>query len=574
MKKYDFSGWATKNNLKCSDGRTIMKDAFKNDDGKTVPLVWNHQHNEPINVLGHALLENRSEGVYAYCTFNDTESGRNAKLLVEHGDISSMSIYANQLKQQGGAVLHGAIRELSLVLSGANPGAFIDNIMSHGEESEDSAIIFTGEEIYLKHSDESETKTNQGKGDDNMGENKPQNKERTLQDVIDTMNEEQKNVLYAMIGLALEEKNKEDNEEGDDNMKHNVFSDNQDNEYVGIDKDVTISHAEMQAIFSDVKRYGSMKESFLAHGIQNIDYIFPEAKTATGTPVFIDRNQEWVKKVMGKVHHTPFSRIKSVFANITEDDARAKGYIKGKMKKDEFFTLVKRTTSPGTVYKKQKIDRDDILDITDFDVLVWIKAEMRGKLDEELARAFLVGDGRLSSSDDKINETNIRPIWTDDDLFTIKTDLVVKADAKGSDVAKEFVRSVVKSRKNYKGSGNPDLFTTEDMLTECLLLEDSTGRVIYESVEKLKNVLRVNDIITVPSMEGLTRNVDGKTKELLGIVVNLSDYNVGADKGGAVNMFDDFDIDYNQQKYLVETRCSGALVTPYSAIVIEKVAEA
>lgn len=565
-KTYDFSGWATRNNLKCSDGRTIMKDAFKNNDGKTVPLVWNHRHNDPENVLGHALLENRNEGVYAYCTFNDTEAAKNAKLLVEHGDISALSIYANQLKQQGSSVLHGTIRELSLVLAGANPGAFIDSVIQHGEESEDSAIIFTGEEISLAHSDSTESETNKNEGDKEMEEKKKtqSGENKTLKEIIDTMTEEQKTAMYAMVGLALEE----NNSEGDKEMKHNVFSDSND-EYVGTTK---LTHSEMQEILKDGKRCGSLRDSFIQHGIDDIEYLFPDAKNVTNTPIFIDRNQEWVKKVMDSVAHTPFSRIKSLFADITEEDARAKGYIKGKQKKDEVFGLLKRTTAPTTVYKKQKLDRDDIVDITDFDVVAWIKSEMRGKLDEELARAFLVGDGRSSASDDKINESNIRPIWTDDPLFTIKATVTVAKDASEADRVKAFIRACIKSRKEYQGSGNPSLYTTEDVLTACLLLEDANGRIIYDSEEKLKKTLRVSDIVTVSAMEGLTRTGEkGETRILMGLIANLKDYRVGADKGGAVNMFDDFDIDYNAQKYLIETRCSGALVTPHSAIAVEMV---
>lgn len=552
MKTYDFSGWATRNNLRCSDGRTIMKDAFKHNDGQTVPLVWNHQHNDPLNVLGHALLENRDEGVYAYCKFNETESGKNAKLLVEHGDVSALSIYANRLKQQGSNVIHGDIREVSLVLAGANPGAFIDSVMSHGEESDDEAIIYTGEDISLFHADE--------KSED----------EETIADVFNTLTEKQKTVVYAMIGQALEEKEEsedyndnDDSKGGNKTMKHNVF-DNEDAK-----KDV-LSHSDMEAIFADAKRYGSLKDSVLAHGIEQIDYLFPDAKNVTNTPQFIQRDMGWVQKVMNSVHRTPFSRIKSVLADITEDDARAKGYIKGKQKKDEVFTLLKRTTTPTTIYKRQKLDRDDVVDITDFDVVAWLKSEMRMMLDEEIARAILVGDGRLSSSDDKINEQNIRPIWKDDDLYTIKAPVEVASNATSDQKAKEFIRTVIKARKNYKGSGEPTLYTTEDVLTDCLLMEDTTGRVIYDSVDKLATALRVKEIVTVPVMEGLSRtDSEGNTLNLMGLIVNLADYNVGADKGGAVNMFDDFDIDYNAQKYLIETRCSGALIKPYSAIAIE-----
>lgn len=563
MKTYDFGGWATRNNLRCSDGRTIMKDAFKHNDGQTVPLVWNHQHNDPLNVLGHALLENREEGVYAYCKFNETESGKNAKLLVEHGDVSALSIYANQLKQQGSNVIHGAIREVSLVLAGANPGAFIDSVMSHGEESDDEAIIYTGEDISLFHADEKKDKPVDEKSED----------EETVADVFNTLTEKQKTVVYAMIGQALEEKEEsEDNNNNDDSkggnktMKHNVF-DKEDAK-----KDV-LSHSDLEAIFADAKRYGSLKDSVLAHGIEQIDYLFPDAKNVTNTPQFIQRDMGWVQKVMNSVHHTPFSRIKSILADITEDDARAKGYIKGKLKKDEVFTLLKRTTTPTTIYKKQKLDRDDVVDITDFDVVAWLKSEMRMMLDEEIARAILVGDGRLSSSDDKINEQNIRPIWKDDDLYTIKAPVTVAANATADEKAKAFIRAAIKSRKNYKGSGEPTLYTTEDVLTDCLLMEDTTSRVIYDSVSKLATALRVKEIVTVPVMENLSRVDNGTTYGLMGIIVNLTDYNIGADKGGAVNMFDDFDIDYNAQKYLIETRCSGALIKPYSAIALELTTE-
>jgi HK97 family phage prohead protease len=540
-----------------------MKDAFKHNDGQTVPLVWNHQHNDPLNVLGHALLENRDEGVYAYCKFNETESGKNAKLLVEHGDVSALSIYANQLKQQGSNVIHGAIREVSLVLAGANPGAFIDSVIRHGEESDDEAIIYTGEDISLFHADEKE-----GSKDTNKTDEKSEDEE-TVADVFNTLTEKQKTVVYAMIGQALEEKEEsEDNNDNDDSkggnktMKHNVF-DKEDAK-----KDV-LSHSDIEAIFSDVKRYGSLRDAVLAHGIENIDYLFPDAKNVTSTPQFIQRDTGWVQKVMNSVHHTPFSRIKSIFADITEEDARAKGYIKGNLKKDEVFSLLKRTTTPTTIYKKQKLDRDDIVDIVDFDVVAWLKSEMRMMLDEEIARAVLVGDGRLNSSDDKINEQNIRPIWKDDDLYTIKAPVTVAANATADQKAKAFIRAAIKSRKNYKGSGEPTLYTTEDVLTDCLLMEDTTGRVIYDSVSKLATALRVKEIVTVPVMENLSRTDNGTEYKLMGIIVNLTDYNIGADKGGAVNMFDDFDIDYNAQKYLIETRCSGALIKPYSAIALE-----
>lgn len=576
MKSYDFSGWATRNNLKCSDGRTIMKDAFRNDDGQTVPLVWNHQHNDPLNVLGHAILENREEGVYAYCTFNDTDSGKNAKLLVEHGDVSALSIYANQLKQQGGNVLHGVIREVSLVLAGANPGAFIENVIRHNDNdevviSDDEGVIYTGEELILEHSEKQNT--NEEKEKETMANETKQENEKTVEEVFNTLTDEQKTVVYALIGQALEDKANEEDEEdeedtkgGNETMKHNVFDQEEEN------MENTISHSDMMAVINDTKRYGSMKDSAIAHGIEHLDYLFPDAQNVTDTPAFVARDTGWVQKVMKSVSHTPFSRVKSVLANITEEDARAKGYIKGKQKKDEVFALLKRTTTPTTVYKKQKLDRDDMVDITDFDVVAWLKTEMRMMLDEELARAYLVGDGRLSSSDDKINEQNIRPIWTDDDLFTIKALVEVGASATADDKAKAFIRAAIKARKNYKGSGEPSLYTTEDVLTDCLLLEDTTGRVIYDTAAKLANALRVKEIVTVPVMEGLSRtDSETHTRKLMGIVVNLADYNVGADKGGAVNMFDDFDIDYNAQKYLIETRCSGALIKPYAAIALEMV---
>ena len=566
-KDYDFSGWATKNNLKCSDGRTILKDAFKHDDGVTVPLVWNHQHNDPINILGHALLENRDEGVYAYCKFNETDSGKNAKILVEHGDVSALSIYANQLKQQGGNVIHGAIREVSLVLAGANPGAFIDSVIAHGEESEEEAVIFTGEDIVLSHANEDKTEKKdpepkeEEKKEEMKGEMKEE-KQKTVKEVFDTLTEEQKTVVYAIIGQIMEENQNEskDIEGGKEEMKHNVFDNDKEN------KEEVLSHSDTEAIFSDARRYGSLKDSVLAHGITNLEYLFPEDTNLNKVPEFISRDNGWVKNVMSSVHHTPFSRIKSQFADITADDARAKGYTKGKLKKEEVFSLLKRSTTPTTVYKKQKLDRDDVIDITDFDVVSWIKGEMRMMLDEELARAFLIGDGRLSSSDDKINEQNIRPIYNDADLYTVKAEIDVGASATSEDKAKAFIKSVIKNRKEYKGTGSPTLYTTEDVVADCLLLEDSNGRFIYDTMDKLKNVLRVKDIVTVPVMEGAK---GAKGGDLMAILVNLADYNVGADKGGAVNMFDDFDIDYNAQKYLIETRCSGALIKPYSAIAFE-----
>ena len=570
--KYDFSGWATKNGLKCSDGRTILKDAFKHNDGQTVPLVWNHQHHDPLNILGHAKLENRDSGVYAYCKFNDTPAGQNAKELVKHGDVSALSIYANQLKQQGDHVLHGCIREVSLVLAGANPGAFIDSVLAHGAEVDDEAVIYTGESIEHSNITDTPDDAEETVVHSEEGQNEEPKSEKTVQDVIDSMTEEQKNVLYALVGQALEDSSEEEEQEennngkengGEEEMKHNVF-DNQTKS-----NNTELTHADMTEILANAKRYGSLKEATLAHGITDIDFLFPDFKTMDTPPAFISRDMGWVSKVIGGVHKTPFSRIKSVFANITEEDARAKGYMKGKLKKDEVFSLLKRTTDPQTIYKKQKLDRDDVLDITDFDVVAWLKAEMRMMLDEEIARAVLVGDGRLSSSDDKVQENHIRPIWTDAELYTINPVIKFAKGVATETKAKEFIKQAIRSRKNYKGSGNPSLYCSEDILTECLLLEDANGRIIYDSVEKLATALRVKEIVTVPVMENLTREVSGETRELFGIIVNLVDYNIGADKGGAVNMFDDFDIDYNAQKYLIETRCSGALIKPYSAIAIE-----
>ena len=565
MKNYDFSGWATKNNLRCSDGRTILRDAFKHNDGQTVPLVWNHQHNDPLNVLGHALLENRETGVYAYCKFNDTEAGKNAKMLVEHGDVTALSIYANQLKQKGGNVEHGVIREVSLVLAGANPGAFIDSILRHGEASDEEGVIYTGETLVLFHAEEQNQ--NEKKEEDKKV---AEGKERTVQDVVDSMTEEQRNVMYALIGQALEGSNVEHSEinynGGDDEMKHNVFE----QENVNGAND-TLTHSEMEAILRDAKRYGSLKESCLQHGIEHIDepgYLFPEFKNLNKEPDFVGRDMGWVGKVMSGVHRTPFSRIKSLQADIREEDARALGYMKGDLKKEEVFTLLKRTTDPQTVYKKQKLHRDDVLDITDFDVVAFVKKEMRMMLEEEIARAILVGDGRLPDSDDKIMDTHIRSIANEEALYAIHHNVKVedKSDAEAKAIA--MIREALRARKDYKGSGEPTFFCSESVLTEMLLLEDANGRVIYDSVAKLATAMRVKEIVTVPVMEG-AQNL-AKTKNVLGIIVNLRDYNVGADKGGQVSMFEDFDIDYNAQKYLIETRCSGALIKPFSAIVLEE----
>ena len=572
MEKYDFVGWATKNDLKCSDGRTIRKDAFIGNDGKTVPLVWNHNHNDPDNILGHALLKNTPEGVKAYGVFNEGDKAQRAKMLVNSGDITSLSIMANQLKQDSQKnVFHGNIREVSLVIAGANPGACINEIITHGEVSDDMATIFTGEDISLGENIE------HSKREEDAVEDKAENetlehadeKDPTVGDVINSMSEVQKQVLYALVGEALDSKKDktdttDNTEEGDDkDMKHNVFdNDTKNNENV-------LTHSEQFEIIKDAKKNGSLKDTILQHGIEDIDMLFPDYKSLNTPPEFIKRDTSWVSDVMGSVHHTPFSRIKSMFADITGDDARALGYVKGNLKKDEVFTLLKRTTDPQTIYKKQKMDRDDVIDITDFDVIGWIKQEMRMMLNEELARAFLVGDGRSSASDDKIREDHIRPIWTDDDLYTIKAPFKVDPSATADDKAKAFIRAAIKARKDYEGSGNPVLFTTEDVLTDCLLLTDEIGRDLYDSVDKLATKLRVRKIVTVPVMEGLQREKGGTKYDLWGIIVNLADYNVGADKGGAVSLFDDFDLDYNKMLYLMETRCSGALIKPKSAIAVE-----
>lgn len=577
-KDCSFSGWATRNNLTCGDGRVIRKDAFKDNDGKKVSLVWNHEHNDPLAVLGHAFLENREDGVYAYGYFNDSEAGQAAEKLVHNGDVSSLSIWANKLKQNtlpNGCkeVVHGEIRELSLVLAGANPGAYIDCVMAHSDDADEDSIseLYAGyNENIVIHSAESNEKE-----ENEMADNvKKTEGEETVEDVFNTLTEKQKTVVYAMIGQIMEDNGINDDDddenndemghsEGDDYMKRNVFDNDE-------QQDEVLSHAAMETIIGDAKRFGSLKESFLAHadeyGIEQIDYLFPEAKTLNNPPEFIKRDTGWVSTVMGAVHHTPFSRIKSVFANITEDEARAKGYIKGNLKKEEVFSLLKRTTTPTTIYKKQKLDRDDVIDITDFDVVAWLKSEMRIMLDEEIARAILIGDGRLSSSDDKINEANIRPVVSDSELYTIRQKVSVPSNATDDDKAKAMIKSAVKARKNYKGSGNPTFYTTEDWLTNALLLEDTQGHRLYKNDADVAAAMRVSKIVTVPVMEGV-KGPDGG--DLIGIIVNLADYNVGADKGGAVNMFDDFDIDYNQQKYLIETRCSGALVKPYSAIELE-----
>lgn len=598
MENFDFSGYVTRADMKCTDGLTIRKGAFAHCDGAKVPLVWNHQHDNPENVLGHVILQHRDDGVYGYAKLNDSKSGKLARVLIEHGDIEAMSIFANQLKKKASDVLHGMIREVSLVLAGANPGAFIDEIaLSHGEDADGEAVIYSGEAISLCHADDKKSedekpKTTETKEDDMSEETKKPDGEKTVADVLDTLNEEQEKVVYALIGKALEagesDEEEKDNNEEEKTMRQNAF-----------DKDVqqnenTLSHSDMNTIIANAKRNGSLRDAFIQHGVNDevlqhavtneagktitygmadIEYLFPDARTVNATPDFISRDMGWVKKVMQGAKHLPFSRVKSVHANITMEEARAKGYIKGKQKAEEVFALLKRVTTPTTVYKKQKLDRDDIVDITDMDIVAWLKGEMRLMLDEEIARAALVGDGRLPGTDDKISEDNIRPIWKDNATYVVRKAIDGAAHADEDSRAKAFIRACIKARKDYKGSGNPALYTTEDMVTDCLLLEDQTGRVIYDTLDKLKTALRVSDIITVPVMEGLTRegtgDEAGSNFGLMGIMVNMNDYAFGADKGGSVNMFDDFDIDFNQQKYLIETRCSGALIKPYSAIVIE-----
>jgi len=576
---YDFSGYATKVGLKCADGRTILKDAFAHQDSVTVPLVWQHLHSEPSNILGHAVLENREDGVYAYCSLNHSANAKDAKEAIAHGDIKALSIYATKLVEKGKNVIHGMIREVSLVIAGANPEAYIDNLaFAHSDGSvvqdETEAIIcsYTDIECKLIHAEESK--------DDSKKEEQKESEEddETIADVFGTLNEKQKTVVYALIAEALgedgeseegsETKSEKDVKhsiiEGDTEMKKNIF------ETKPGEEKKTLSHDALKIILADAQRCGSLKEAFLQHdgdyGIDNIDFLFPDAKTVTPSPVFIKRDTDWVKDVFGAAHHSPFSRIKSLAADITADEARAKGYTKGNQKTDEVIALLKRITNPTTVYKKQKLDRDDIVDITDLDVVAWLKVEMRGMLEEELGRAFLVGDGRSAASDDKISETSIRPIYSDDDLYSVKVEIPEEA------TTSQLIDQIILARKNYKGSGNPTFFTTPDAVGDMLLLKDSTGRRIYNTINDLAAALRVAKIVEVPVLEGVSRVVTPDTEQanLIGIIVNMSDYYVGADKGGAVTMFDDFDIDYNQYKYLIETRCSGALVLPYSALVIEK----
>ena len=627
---YDISGWATMCNIKCSDGRVIRPNAFIDNDGEEVPMVYQHCHTDPENVLGHALLENRDEGVYCYCWFNKNPKAQAAKNAVANGDIKQFSIYANQLVQKGSDVIHGMIKEVSLVLTGANKGARIENLnFAHSDGTTDmdleEAKIYTAEQEILCHSEEENSEESDMK------------EKIDVQAILDSMDEKQlavANALYEQgqidaleaVGYnedeeeydevedddededeeeeydeddeeseddeeededeeiddeeELEEEDYEDEEPDDemaqsdiggyDNMKKNVFDGSMVEEEVGGN---TLTHAEMETIFADAKRSGSLREAVLAHaedyGINQIDYLFPDAKNIESTPGFIQRDMGWVSKVMQGTRHTPFTRIKTIFADITEDEARARGYIKGNRKVNEVFTLLKRTTDPQTIYKKQKLDRDDVLDITDFDVVAWLKAEMRMMLDEEIARAILIGDGRPTSSDDHINESHIRSVLRDDDLYVVRKEL---KEVQGEPKAKTFIKTVRKAWKDYKGSGNAVAFVTEDWLSELLLLEDGIGHFLYPTKETAANVLGVRELITVPVMadSSTVRTADGKTFKPAAIILNLNDYNVGADKGGSVNMFEDFDIDYNQQKYLIETRCSGALVKPYSAIVIEE----
>ena len=607
-KDYDFGGWATKNNIKCSDGRTILKDAFKQNDGQKVPLVWNHQHNDPSEVLGHALLENREEGVYAYCKFNNTESGQTAKSLVTNGDVDKLSIYANRLKTHMNNVMHGCIREVSLVLAGANPGAFIDTVISHGEdaEAEEEGIIYTDEYIEtIEHSDDEYDKKGETDMEDENKkvdeEKKDENNEKTIQEVFETLNEEQKNAVYAIVGQALEHSNdsedeseddskdeseddsenkdndsednsENNNDEGEEDMKHNVFDNDKNNDEV-------LQHSEILAsAIQDAKKYGSLKESVIEHAainnITDIGKLFPDATALNKEPIMIEKDQTWVGKIINTIKHTPFSRVKVTMGKMTEPQARAKGYIKGNKKTNIQMAALNRIVTPTTVYIKNEIDRDDVIDITDFDVVAWQKREMRKELDKELALAALLGDGRDISDNDKINEQNIIPIIKDVDTFTIKYTITEGVDYKQANnsasnndsFTKGIIRAAIRSRKEYKGSGSPTFFTTEDYLTDMLLIEDQNGRRIYESLAQLALALRVKEIVTIPEME------QEAYKDIVGVIVNMADYTMGADKGGSVNMFDDFDIDYNQMKYLMETRCSGALTVPYSAIVLKKTA--
>lgn len=616
---YDFGGWATRNNIKCSDGRTILKDAFKQNDGQKVPLVWNHQHDDVNEVLGHALLENRAEGVYAYCKFNNTESGQTAKALVMNGDVDKLSIYANKLKTQMNNVMHGCIREVSLVLAGANPGAYIDSVVVHGEgaDVEEEGVIYTDEALELSHSEgedtgtensevndseenqngnseeqddkesskdsDKEPKKNNKKEDSNMNKDKENlehnDDESTVEEIFNSMTDDQKNAVYAIVGQAVADATGEDyedddeennNDEGEEDMKHNVFDNDKNNNEV-------LQHSEILAsAIQDAKKYGSLKESVIEHAainnITDIGKLFPDATALNKEPIMIEKDQTWVGKIINTIKHTPFSRVKVTMGKMTEPQARAKGYIKGNKKTNIQMAALNRIVTPTTVYIKNEIDRDDVIDITDFDVVAWQKREMRKELDKELALAALLGDGRDISDNDKINEQNIIPIIKDVDTFTIKYTIKEGVDYKQANnsasnndsFTKGIIRAAIRSRKEYKGSGSPTFFTTEDYLTDMLLIEDQNGRRIYESLAQLALALRVKEIVTIPEME------QEAYKDIVGVIVNMADYTMGADKGGSVNMFDDFDIDYNQMKYLMETRCSGALTVPYSAIVLKK----
>lgn len=601
--KYDFSGYATKVGLKCSDGRTILPDAFQENDGQVVPLVWQHLHNEPGNILGHALLENRADGVYAYCSFNESSAAKDAKEAIKHGDIKALSIYANSLVEKGKNVVHGLIREVSLVIAGANAGAFIDNLaFQHGDgsvtEDETEAIISADSDLELFHAEE-EPKKEEPKKEE-------AEKEETVADVFETLNEKQKTVVYAMIAEALqssgeteeeevdekEEEIKQSDDKGDSNMKKNVF-DNSTKEGDNTMKHAALTQTELREILDDARRsQSSLKNAFLAHGfdslaeaymsyqgsdedkaiqhsITDIGYLFPDYKATSATPQLVSRKMEWVRKVFDAAKHVPFARIKTIVADVTPDEARALGYVKGNEKVEEVFALLKRTTDPQTIYKKQKIDRDDLIDITDFDVVVWLRDEMRMMLEEEVARAILIGDGRSIASDDKISETKIRPIATDDPLYTVPVNVPATGNNEEPTTA-ELIDAIIRARKDYRGTGLPTFFTTSDTLSDMLLLKDSLGRRIHNTVADLVAALRVSDIVEVPVMD-VVLNPD-KTEflnsKLAGILVNMSDYSIGADKGGSIQMMDDFDIDFNQYKYLIETRMSGALTVPHSALAV------
>lgn len=586
---YDCSGWATKANVRCYDGLVIAQDAFKECSGKVVPMVYNHDHANVDNVIGHCLLENRPGGVYCYAKFNDTDTGKTARQCVENGDLSAFSIFANGLKKVGSTVKHGFIREVSLVLAGCNPGALIDEVVKHSADEDyegGEAFIYNEDGLSLTHgmdpegnpledlahsADSGDAVTDDKTTQEEAKMADEKNEGKTLEQVYNSMTDEQKECCHALVGLALEEKEGGNNDDGeeDDTVKQNVF-----------DKDTNatvLKHSieEINNVVKTAKSHGTMKAAFedagmdsdeLAHSIDNIDWLFPEDHLLDTTPRIIDKPDDWVSVVMGAVHHIPFSRFKSMFADLTEEDARAKGYIKGNFKKEEVFGLLRRSTSPTTVYKKQKLDRDDVIDINSFDVVAWLKQEMRLKLNRELALAYLLGDGRLAASEDKIDENCIRPVFNDSDLFTIKVQCKTTGLTTVEDKYKALIKQILRSRKEYRGSGTPTLFTTEDALTEMLLLEDGIGHPLYADEAALARKLRVKNIVTIPEMEG---RKGAKGGDLVCLIVNLADYTVGADKGGAVSMFDDFDIDFNAQKYLIETRCSGALTTPFSAMAVE-----